>query len=263
MVALATCVLPVRADVVGRGLSLSGVDELLRHTAAAEELEALSLQRSLGPVLSPALEAVPSDLTLALRQTLSQDFDAERLKQRFQALFAGRSSKQHIQKLLAFYRTPLGQRYAQADRKPRPGAAREDSKVITTGRMRVLGQWLDATWTMRRFEAEVVIPALGLGRTMSVLKDAAATGPEELAAPMRSKELRAAVTQHFAEALQGFSDGELATIVRIEQSPAGRWYRKTELDALTQTMEEAFRALELEAQAVRERLKQRYGRRKH
>ncbi len=249
----------VRADVARRGLSISGIDELLHATGADRELDALSLQASLAHPLSSALANVPSDLSYALRQVVERDFEGAHLTQRFRELFAARSNKPHVQKLLAFYQSPLGVRYAQTERRARPGAAPADSKPLSKERAQLVDRWLTASWGMRRFEVEVVTSAAGLNRAINILAPKRSITPDELAKPMRSPELHAAVVLHFANSLSGFNDAELARITSMERSSAGQWYRRAELDALTQTVEEAFRALELEAVAARERMAQRYG----
>jgi len=251
---------PVRADVAQRGLSASLVDELLHETAVGAELEALALQRSVHAVLSSKLDAIPRDLTVLLRRTLQRDLASDSLGLRFRSLVAARTHKGHVRRLLDFYRSPLGRRYARADRRPRPGVSRPDDRRLTPARTRLLDQWLEASWTLRRFELEVVVPAAGLARTVAALSGARAPSAEELAAPMRSTELRAAVLQTFAHAFHDFTDADLTLLVRAERSPAGQWYRRVENDAMTQTLEEAFRALEIEAQGVRERVRQRAGR---
>lgn len=252
----------VRAEVSSQGLSVSGLDELLRNTQADQELAGLSLQRSIAPLLSPALADVPSDLSFPLRQVVERDFSGEHLSQRLRELLAVRSKRKHVGALLAFYRTPLGRRYAKSERVARPGVPNHEGKAQSSLRKRLLRDWLDASLSLKRFETRIVLPAWGLGRSLSALGQTQRTTREELAAPMRSKELEAAVVAHFAVAFEGFQDAELSALVRLERSPAGVWYRRAELDALTQTLEEAFRALENEAEGVRARVKQRYGNRK-
>lgn len=248
-----------RAEVASRGLSMSGLSELLRNTRADLEVESLFLQRSVAPLLSSALAAVPSDLSFPMRQVVERDFNADRMSQRLHELLAVRSKRKHVQSLLAFYRTPLGRRYAHAPRVARPGVPSAETKAMGGARTRLVRDWVDASLTLKRFETKIVLPAWGLARSLTALGHPQQTTREELAVPMRSKELQTAVVAHFANSFKGFTDAELAALVRLERSAAGVWYRRAELDALTQTLEEAFRALENEAEAVRTRMHQRYG----
>jgi hypothetical protein len=236
----------VPAEKMHLSLSLSPLEDVLTCTRTDRWLEGVGLSLGLTTQLNHQLSRVRRDLTLPVFRVVQRDFSGAALSARFRAILATRSEPEQLTGVLAFYRSPLGERYARADQQVRVADVREFLREhpLTPARRGLLEQWIEASRAMDRYAAVVVAPATLLERALRAFDPRLAGHSErELAAPMHSAEVKNSVVEHSAAALSEFSAEDLAAITRFEASPAGRAYRGVEMDAVRQTLEEAFSQL--------------------
>ena len=246
-----------RADTTRNALGISPLEEVLTATRTDLWVEGLTLAQGLELQLSQRLKSVRRDLAAPVFRTVTQQFSAHALSVRFRQFMAARAGAKNLAKVLAFYRSALGRKYAQADQQVRVDDTRAFLRdhPLTPARRALLERWVDDSFALERYTAVVVTPAVALERAFHAFDPRLGQrSARDLIAPMHSQELRKSVIEHAAVTLQDFSDAELSAIARFEASAEGRTYRTVELDALRQVLEEAFASLTFEMSSLGERV---------
>lgn len=245
-----------RADTAQSAISPSPVQDVLAFTRTDQWMAGLGLEQALRTQLEHRLASTRRDLLNPVYRVLSRQFAADALSARFRDIVAARTEPHELSRLVSFYQAALGQRYARADQQVHVDDVRSwlSAHPLSAARRALLERWVDASGALERYTVAVVTPATQLESALHDYNPRLGKRSEkELAAPMRSPEVRKSVVEHSARALHEFSDAELTALVQFEASREGRAYRAVELDAVKQVLEEAFAALSLELQALGER----------